>query len=653
MSESFTGTPFRPLTPLWIIVFFVLLSAAVLLFQIPERITAIVYLCFFFLLASLNPINGIALMILSIPFFLGAPHKPYFFLFEIIIYGTLLIGFLHLWRQKRGIKIPFKNLLLLLAFSGLFSLPLNTKEYYYEFWATPFKDIGFQWLTGHEKFTFIHLRVLSNNLSGILLFVLTFNLFSQKGLKDLEGIWKGLVGMAVVICLIGFLFLFNVLPSQQKAYLSLSLAGIHEDAISVFAFNRQYLAQYLIILFPIPFYFLYLNRRKIPFFTIYFSAVGIILIALSASMQRSAYLVLFLETFLLIFCYTKIVSTNNKTNLLLLLIPFFFLGGMVLIDLLFLNKRFLVRVLALGFSDPDQRRYHLWNTAWQMFTFSPLLGIGLGKYYSFFPEFFQDPQISWKVFGFFRGEPHSFYLQTLSEQGAIGFLLFVSLVAAVIYKMIKKTGGESTIDNKQLLKMVLMISLLSWFFLGFFHNVSYVRSLGILFWIILGWAVSLVDPRAVSDKGHRKNKGFLVGGLLVLTLALGYQIKLIYDRPLSPVFQTGLYGREVLPGGEKIRWMGKRAVFPSKIHNETVVLFLSAPLPGIARHPQRVRIWAGKNFREVILKNDQWVPITIPIKEKSNDWIPLKIETDYTFNPHKLKMSRDDRNLGIMIKEIG
>ena len=652
MSESFTGTPFRPLTPLWIIVFFVLLSAAVLLFQIPERITAIVYLCFFFLLVSLNPINGIALMVLSIPFFLGAPHKPYFFLFEIIIYGTLLIGFLHLWRQKRGIKIPFKSLLLLLAFSCLFSLPLNAKEYYYEFWATPFKDIGFQWLTGHEKFTFFHLRVLFNNLSGILLFVLTFNLFSQKGLKDLEGIWKGLVGMAVVVCLVGFLFLFNVLPSQQKAYLSLSLAGIHEDAISVFAFNRQYLAQYLIIVFPLIFYFLYLKSKKIYQFSFFLFVLGLFILSLSASMQRSAYLVLFLEMILLILFYVFLISTKKKKALFYLLIPFLLLAVMILLDFVLLNKRFIERFALWGLSDLDDRRLHLWSTAWHMFTYSPLLGIGLGKYYSFFPEFFQDPKISWKTFGFVRGEPHSFYLQTLSEQGAIGFFLLVALVAAVIYKMFKKTGGESAIENKPLPIMVLMISLLSWFFLGFFHNVSYVRSLGILFWIILGWAVSLVNPRAFSDEGKWKTKGFLAG-LLVLTAAFGYQIKLIYDRPLSPVFQTGLYGREVLPGGDKIRWMGKRAVFPSKIHNETVVLFLSAPLPGIARHPQRVRIWAGKNFQEIILANDQWVPITIPIKEKSNDWIPLKIETDYTFNPHKLKMSRDDRNLGIMIKEIG
>ena len=31
-------------------------------------------------------------------------------------------------------------------------IPINAKEYYYEFWATPSREIWFQWLSGHEKF---------------------------------------------------------------------------------------------------------------------------------------------------------------------------------------------------------------------------------------------------------------------------------------------------------------------------------------------------------------------------------------------------------------------------------------------------------------------------------------------------------------------
>ncbi len=286
--------------------------------------------------------------------------------------------------------------------------------------------------------------------------------------------------MAVIICLIGLLFLFNAIPSQPKTYLTLSLIGIHEGAISAFAFNRQYMAQFLLILFPFMFYFLNLNRKKFLRLSIYLLVLGLFILSLSASMQRSAFLVLFLEMILFSLLYIFLISTRGKKALLLFIIPFFLLAVMILLDFDLLNKRFIERLTLWGLSDPDNRRLQLWNTAWHMFTYSPLLGVGLGKYSAFFPEFFTDSYVNWKTFGFVRGEPHSFYLQTLSERGAIGFLLLLFLAAAIVYKIIKKIKEEPSQENKMLM-ITLMLSLVGWFLLGFSHNVSYVRSLGILF----------------------------------------------------------------------------------------------------------------------------------------------------------------------------
>ncbi len=93
-----------------------------------------------------------------------------------------------------------------------------------------------------------------------------------------------------------------------------------------------------------------------------------------------------------------------------------------------------------------------------MFQHSPFLGVGLGKYFEFFPEFFTDPQVSWKTFGLVRGEPHSFFFQTLAEQGAFGLLLILTLVVAVIYRMMKKAKEEPKSEH-QLLLGVLTVSL--------------------------------------------------------------------------------------------------------------------------------------------------------------------------------------------------
>jgi len=647
MPKIFPGTSDRTCHPVWIILFFILLSSAILIFHIPEKITASLGLCFFFLLTLSNPKNGIAFLTLSIPFFLGAAHNPYFFLFEILIYGTIILGFIRLWKDKKPIAIPFKLLVLLLFLAALFSIPINAKEYYWEFWAAPAKDIWFQWMRGHEKFPLIHLRALSNLLSGILLFVLVSNLFSKNTFYDLEKNIKGLIWMAVMVCIIGILFLFKIIPFQPKTYLSLSLAGTHEGAISALAFNRQYLAQYLLILFPFIFYFLHLNRKKMPGIFLYLLVLGLFIFSLSASMQRSIFLVLFLELFFLIGFYSKYISIRKKTAHFFFLIPFLFLAGMFLLDFLFLNKRFLSRIILIGLSDPDQRRVHLWNTAWNMFQYSPFLGVGLGKYFEFFPKFFTDPHIGWKTFGLVRGEPHSFFFQTLAEQGAFGLLLILTLVGAVIYRIIKKANEESVSEQKMLLG-ALAVSLICWFLLGFFHNVAYVRSLGVLFWVLLGWSAGLTPSRTIP--GKRKNKLFYIG-LLILTAALGYQIKLIHDRPIDPFFQTGFYDLETLPGGEKIRWTGKRAIENMDIQGGKKVISISAPLPGITEHPQKVRFWVGGKMHEVILRDTRWQRISLLAEKPYTGRMLLTIETSYTFNPKKAKVSEDARDLGIMIRE--
>jgi O-antigen ligase len=647
MVKKFLERPSRTLNPAWIILFFILLSLTVLFFHIPEKITAILGLSFFFILAVLHPFNGMAFMLLAIPFFLGAAHNPYFSLFEILVYGTLILGFIRLWKEKKSIEIPFKPLVLLLFLAALFSLPINAKEYYWTFWATPARDIWFQWMRGHEKFPLIHIRVLSNLFSGILLFVLVANLFSKNTYEGGVNLFKSMIWMGVLICLIGILFLFQIIPIQPKTYLSLSLAGTHEGAISALAFNRQYMAQYVLILFPLIFYFLYSRRRNLFGVVSYGLVLCLLIFCLSASMQRSAFLVLFLEICFLMGFYAKFISINKKKALFFILIPFLVLAGMLLIDFLFLNQRFLSRIIALGFSEPDQRRLHLWDTAWNMFQHSPFLGVGLGKYYEFFPEFFPDPHGNWKIFGPFRGEPHSFFFQTMAEQGAIGFTLFLTLFFSVIYRLMKKAGQEPVSEQKMLLG-VLSASLISWLILGFFHNVAYVRSLGILFWVLLGCSAGLTWSSTLQKKGT--NLIFFIG-LLVLTAALGYQIKLICDRSISPFFLTGFYDIETLPDGQKIRWTGKRAVINMELQEGQKTIAVSAPLPGIKEHPQKVQFRLGEKEYEIILRDPGWHRITLLTKKPFTGRRLLNLETGYTFNPQKAKINNDDRDLGIMIQE--
>ena len=71
MHRGLIKTATKPINPLRILLVFGILSLFVLAFHIPEKITALLFLSFFFIISALNSINGVAFILLSIPFFLG------------------------------------------------------------------------------------------------------------------------------------------------------------------------------------------------------------------------------------------------------------------------------------------------------------------------------------------------------------------------------------------------------------------------------------------------------------------------------------------------------------------------------------------------------------------------------------------------------
>ena len=107
-----------------------------------------------------------------------------------------------------------------------------------------------------------------------------------------------------------------------------------------------------------------------------------------------------------------------------------------------------------------------------------------------------------------------------------------------------------------------------------------------------------------------------------------------------------------LRGMKKSTGQARRAVLNTRVQEGKAELSISAPLPGIADHPQKVRLSVEGKMHEVVLKEAGWHNVLIPIQVPSSGWVPVKIETAYTFNPKKAKISTDDRDLGIMVKEI-
>jgi O-antigen ligase len=79
-------------------------------------------------------------------------------------------------------------------------------------------------------------------------------------------------------------------------------------------------------------------------------------------------------------------------------------------------------------SDTVGLRYRLWMGAWRMWLANPIAGVGVGLYVDNLRTYASD-----LLSGMFLRLPtHSMYLQVLAEMGAVGFILFVSMLAVAI-----------------------------------------------------------------------------------------------------------------------------------------------------------------------------------------------------------------------------
>ncbi|MBI5583993.1 MAG: O-antigen ligase family protein [Deltaproteobacteria bacterium] len=624
------------------------MALSIFFFHLPETGAIWITISFFTVLVFLHPLNGISFLLLTIPFFLGNPSKPYIFLQEIFLYGTgISLTIRRPWRRQE-ITFPLKIPLALFLLSACLSLPLNLRELLYTLWALPSREIFYQWLSGNPGLAIHSLRVLFNLLSAAALSLVFYKTLSDEVEPFLTRVIRAQAVWTALIAVTGFLLLWGYLP-RGRTYASLSLVGIHEGAITAFAFNRQFLAQYLLLCLPLTIYLglRQMSERKVAWLLAVVASILVSVFALAASMQRSVYIVLALQLGYLAVAYGRLLHVRKKILLLFYGSPLLIAAGLFLMDWTFFNQNFLQRLQLLG--QIRDIRPALWGTAWAMFSFSPWLGIGLGRYYYFFPEFFPGLPGTWQQFNANRGNAHSVYVQLLAEQGIFGLLLFGILIGALLTLAGKGLARETQPDRKSLL-LAVTASVTTWLVLGLFHHIAYdLRSLEIFFWIF--FACLLILTRGLSPS-FRPGRKILIGVLVLLAAAGGYQIKLIRDYPLGKNFQAGFYPWEKEPDGSRWRWMGRRAVACLETQPGTLLIECRAPLPEIEKKPQQVQMLVNNRVYRFSLGNRDWARIRIPSPEPRPPTVVLRLTTDYTINPAQAGGSRDQRDLGLQLREF-
>jgi O-antigen ligase len=125
------------------------------------------------------------------------------------------------------------------------------------------------------------------------------------------------------------------------------------------------------------------------------------------------------------------------------------------------------------------------TAAWQMFVDHPLLGVGIGNYRVNYQDYSRDigldPRRTSRT-------PASLYLELLSEQGAVGTLVFLSLLFIVVRGLwvAKRQFAQVNLQDHSHLSAALLAGLAGYMFSAIFKNSAYSN----VFWIIVGLAIA-------------------------------------------------------------------------------------------------------------------------------------------------------------------
>jgi hypothetical protein len=188
---------------------------------------------------------------------------------------------------------------------------------------------------------------------------------------------------------------------------------------------------------------------------IYSAALFILLWAVWVNSTSAAFLAIGLALVVL-------YSINNaiKTRMIIVLVTF-----ILILPQLY---TFLITASTWGqeyYGSPVVSRLYVWSKALKIFSYSPVIGVGLGKNIQMMPQF--DP-LFYVNFGSVNISVHSWFFDILSALGIVGIALYLRFLTN-IFKQILLINSWDPKDGQ-----ILLLSFISYLVLGLFSNVHYM-----------------------------------------------------------------------------------------------------------------------------------------------------------------------------------
>lgn len=604
----------------------------------PESVVAALAMVALSAAAAWHAAAGVLALVLLTPFLLGEHKTAAFHLLRLLALAVVVSGLVHARTGRLG---PLAGRLAppaLFAATAVAAIPLDLRALLEDLWLLD--SLDWPQLLSRGVVDVSHLkyldRVLVTALAAALFVLATYPTVTRAVLAA-----RPALGLLVgAVCAFGLLRFFGVVRTSGQ-YLTLSFWTWGGARLTAVAWNPDYLALFLVLAFPPCLTAAAAERgaRRL----VCLAGAGLALGAATFTYQRAAYLALGVEL-------VALASLAGRANLQparwgrWLAASALGLVALILVDVLLLEGHALGRLARLT---EDPIRLRLWHAALRMAAEHPVLGVGTGRYAFFFRDYDQP-----ETLGPFWGTAHSLYLHVLAEQGVVGLASLLWLFGGTWARGIQRL--RSLPESDALAQAGLLAALTGWLVYSAVQFTFRVEALTYLAAILAGCVAALAppDPPGAPLRGDWRRRLVLSLALLTAAGTVGARVGTALRRPLPPGYEAGFYRWERLAEGTLGRWTRRRAATVLRVDGPLLELGFRAPLPGIARRPQVVRVWLeGRPAGRLVLATADWHRLTLPVQAPSGSHVLLELESAYTVTPRRVTASWDDRTLGVMVGE--
>lgn len=330
-----------------------------------------------------------------------------------------------------------------------------------------------------------YMRQLQNVFFHYVLFYVGYHIFSEKKYKNIFFTYLFCVGIACVI--IDSLFLFF-----GTTLLGFIQNSIQTEMVALFVHNARMgrFNSYLVLdsFIPIFFFFYHESDKKKHHTALLIAVLGIVMLFSYLSLFRTRLIQGIFALLTSLFVYFK---DKRCFIVLVLLVPTMLMGIYAATKLVSPTSMTVIERFLLTDKGEDidtiEYRYKSLQIAGELLTSSPLVGIGLGNYKIYINKVagfsIEDPfkKVHYEET---LNNPHSVFIEIISETGILGILGYIALLCYFLYK-------DIPIIIKGTDKHISSIMILAWtlFLYGIFNPFNTVYIAG-WFWFMRGYIQS-------------------------------------------------------------------------------------------------------------------------------------------------------------------